>query len=387
VGVLEHRQLLIIVPDALSALVRKGEIMPRYYNPGQFFEEVHIIVTNNDKVPPGSLQETVGEARLSLYNHPLPSGRIFNLFGYDSWALGSWAEAGVSLAKQIKPDIIRCYRNSYNAYLGARIKERLKIPLIVSLHNNPDQDLRGRAAHTFREKIRSRLHYLIEKPALKQADHFIAVYNSIVPYLKRNGVTNYSVTYNAVGYDAKPKTNYVLHSPARLLWVGLQLRFLKDPTHIVEAVSELRNVELTMVGTGNVHEELVQLAKTLKCTKCKFVESLPNIQVLQLMQEADIYVFNQEMLGISKTIMEAALTALPIVVNSRPSEDELSGTWLQHAENTKEGYLQALTHLLGDQDLRQKLGRSAYSYALANWAPEKMEKKLAETYRHLLERN
>ena len=62
--------LLVIIPDALSGLVNKGEITPRYYNPGNLFDEVHILMTNDDQVKPEDMQRTVGEARLYLHNLP-----------------------------------------------------------------------------------------------------------------------------------------------------------------------------------------------------------------------------------------------------------------------------------------------------------------------------
>ena len=34
-------RLLVVIPDHLSDIVAKGEIQPRYYNPGEVFDEVH----------------------------------------------------------------------------------------------------------------------------------------------------------------------------------------------------------------------------------------------------------------------------------------------------------------------------------------------------------
>ena len=62
--------LLVIVPDRISAIVEKGEYQPRYYNPGNLFDEVHILMTNDDRVDPADVQRTVGDARLYLHNLP-----------------------------------------------------------------------------------------------------------------------------------------------------------------------------------------------------------------------------------------------------------------------------------------------------------------------------
>jgi glycosyltransferase involved in cell wall biosynthesis len=384
------RLLLIIVSDELSAIVRKGELTPRYYNPCNFFDKIHILMTNADKVDPAPLRLLVGSAELHLHNLPIPRNlgtRLSNRLGISPIFLGKWINEGVQLAKELKPDLIRCYGISYNALLAARIKKRLGIPFVVSLHNNPDDDFRGREATSLRQKTYAWSHKSVERPALRASGHFIAVYKTIIPYLTRNKVTNYSVIYNAVGYGAKPKDNYSLHDPARILCVGRQISKHKNPTHIVEAIPALDNTVLTLVGDGELHEPLVKLAKQLGCdSRCKFIPALHNEEVMKLLHESDVFVFNQIILGISKAVIEAALTGLPIIVNQRPhgATDELSADWLMQAEDSKEGYLAAMRTLLHDKAKREQLGRAAYSFACKFWAPEKLEEQVVEVYRQVM---
>lgn len=378
---------MVIIPDALSALVRKGELTPRYYNPGELFDEVHIVMTNDDKVNPADVQVTVGHARLYLYNIPVDRWLFTKTVGYRNFLLNRWAAKGVRLASKIKPDLVRCHGISLNSYIAARIKQSLGTPFVVSLHGNPDLDLRGPVATTLRAKFYAQAHTAVEAPALKYADHFIAVYSPILPYLQKHRA-NFSLIYNAVGYTAIQKADYQLHKPlARFICIGRQQSLFKDPTNIVKAIAELPEAELIMVGTGDLHEQLKNLAQTLKCdTRCRFTPALPNEQVLVEMHEADIYVFNQISLGISKTIIEAALTGLPIIVNARPMEakDELSGEWLIRAADSKDGYLAAMKRLLHDQSEREQFGRAAYSYARKSWAPEKLEEQVVEVYRQVM---
>ena len=378
---------MVIIPDALSALVRKGELTPRYYNPGELFDEVHIVMTNDDQVNPADVQVTVGHARLCLYNIPVDRWLFAKTLGYRNFLLNRWAAKGVRLASKIKPDLVRCHGISLNSYIAARIKQNLGTPFVVSLHGNPDLDLRGPVATTLRAKFHAQAHTAVEAPTLKYGDHFIAVYSPILPYLQKHRV-NFSLIYNAVGYTAIQKADYQLHKPlARFLCIGRQQSLFKDPTNIVKAIAELPEAELIMVGTGDLHEQLKNLAQTLKCdTRCRFTPALPNEQVLVEMHEADIYVFNQISLGISKTIIEAALTGLPIIVNARPMEakDELSGEWLIRAADSKDGYLAAMKRLLHDQSEREQFGRTAYSYARKLWAPEKLEEQVVEVYRQVV---
>ena len=57
---MSESRLMVLIPDRLSDLVSKGEITERYYNPGNLFDEVHIVMTNDDKPDPVALQKMVG---------------------------------------------------------------------------------------------------------------------------------------------------------------------------------------------------------------------------------------------------------------------------------------------------------------------------------------
>ena len=61
---------MVIISDKLSVLVEKGEITERYYNPKEFFDEVHIIALNNDEVDVKKIAKTVGIAKLFVYHCP-----------------------------------------------------------------------------------------------------------------------------------------------------------------------------------------------------------------------------------------------------------------------------------------------------------------------------
>lgn len=42
--------LLVIISDRLSHIIKKGELIDRYYNPGDLFKHVHILMTNSDRL-------------------------------------------------------------------------------------------------------------------------------------------------------------------------------------------------------------------------------------------------------------------------------------------------------------------------------------------------
>ena len=143
---MSYDTLFVIVPDKLSELIEKGEITKRYYNPGDLFENVHLILTNSDTPNLEVMQKTVGSAK--LYIHNVHSGkRLFflSLF-YREYLLKIWSKSFIKLAKKYRPNLIRCHGASLNSFAAAEIKKKLNIPYLISLHTNYDEDQRKRAS-------------------------------------------------------------------------------------------------------------------------------------------------------------------------------------------------------------------------------------------------
>jgi glycosyltransferase involved in cell wall biosynthesis len=400
--------LLVIVPDAISAIVAKGEYQPRYYNPGNLFDEVHILMTNDDRVDVADVQRTVGNARLYLHNLPedrrhfIQNYPFFRPWLLKSWAkpilalakrfqlwlLNQWAMPAVKLARDIRPALVRCYGHQVT-YVASRIKQASNIPYVVSLHGNPDADyLRGRLARTVMDKLTGVLSLPIEIVGLKKADYVMAVYSSITPFLDHYGIKNHSVIYNVVGQGCAKKRSYVLDkNNVQCICVNRQAKLEKDPTPIIDAVIEMPNVTLLLIGDGDLHETLVdRVIQSNAGDRILFIKSVPNVEVLRLLNVSDIFVYASAISGLSKGCIEAALTGLPIVLSTGNAKlsYELTGNHLLHVDGTKDSFKLALEKLIRDDTFREQLGRKAYAYAQEHWAPEKTEAKYVEIYKRVM---
>jgi glycosyltransferase involved in cell wall biosynthesis len=384
-------RLLVTIGDRLSEMVAKGEITARYYNPGDLFAEIHILMSNDDRVDLDAVRATAGRATLHLHNLPTRRDVFFRSLGWRPKLLRRWAAPAVALAREVRPDLIRCHDNRLNAYAATCIKRALGIPYILSMHRNPDvESLRGRYARTWGEKLRGYAIEAVEIAALREADYVLAVYQPIVPYLRKHGIENYEVVYNAVGDDYRPKASYAIDKRrVRLISVGLQDRRVKDPTPIVEAVLDMPNVSLLLIGDGELHDALVaRVAAGGAGDRIRLVRSLPNSMVLEEMSRADIYVFATGARELSKTCIEAALTGLPVVVNDQrgsPAPELLEGHFIV-VDGTREGYRTALARLIDDDAYRERVGRLAAAHAREHWAPARMEARVVEIYRQVLAR-
>ncbi len=386
-------KLLAIVPDQLSVILQKGELQPRYYNPGNLADEVHILMTNADQPDPAPLQYTVGNARLFLHNYPddltLPTRRFPML---DGWRLRRWARGGVELVRRIKPDIIRCHGADWNAYLASRCRKLLGIPYCVSLHINPDINpvRRFLSPHTPAAERHNLFYECLERDGLRHADMVLPVYRPILTYLHRMGVPNarIRVCYNILnGTDLHPKTTYATHSPCRMLYVG-RLIAEKNPCHILEAVARISGLAFDIIGDGPLRPELEALAASLGIgDRVRFIPSVLNRELCRMLPDYDAFAVHTDYWELNKAVLEALLTGLPVVINRRPGEPvpELDGADFVHmVDNTADGYEEAIRRLMDDDAYREALGRRAYAHAQAHWVPALTEAAYVDVYKSLL---
>ena len=148
---------MVIVPDRLSDLVAKGEVHERYYNPGELFREVHIVMTSDDRPDMQAVQRMVGGARLHLHNLPAGSRYFIRTLGWQLPLIAPYLRRGVDLARQIKPQLVRTHNNFIEGVMASCIKRALGVPYIMSLHGVWDVDDRKAAFDWIRAKFREKL--------------------------------------------------------------------------------------------------------------------------------------------------------------------------------------------------------------------------------------
>lgn len=385
------KRLLVLIPDRLSELVAKGEVQPRYYNPGDLADEVHLLMTNDDRPDPAAVQPMVGRARLHLYNLPeaseLPTRR--GPFALREWRRRRWAAPGVALARALRPTWMRVHGADWNLYLAFRIHAALGVPYCVSLHINPDVNsprryLGGGLAPW--QRRHNAFFEDVERMGLRAADLVMPVYRPILPYLARLGVPRVEVCYNVLdGASLRAKSDYALHDPPRIVCVG-RLFDAKDPTNLIRAVSRLPRVELTIVGDGPKRPALEDLASRLGvASRVRFEPALPNRELCARLADFDLFAVHTEYWEINKSVLEALLTGLPVVHSRRIGEPvpELQGDFVRLVENSETGFHDAIATLLADDAGRAALGRRAHDHAREHWAPAKTEAKVVEIYRRL----
>lgn len=382
------KKILIIIPDKLSVLVEKGEIVSRYYNPDNIFSEVHILMLNEDSPEPKRIQQMVGSANLFLYNAPMPPSLFKITLGYQFPLLRTWLNKVMSIISTIKPDLIRTYENVLEGYIASQAKNRLGMPYVTSLHS-----LHGKwdsmELNNFKTKIYRKFTEKIEKHTLRNADAVICVYSAILNYARSYGARNLELIHNFVGGGAiLSKESWNLSNPIKLITVNRQLQG-KNPENIIKALALLPYaIEYTLVGDGVLHDELNITAKDLPPGKAvRFIKSLPNSELCSLYHEYDFMLTNCHFRGVPKSVIEAGLSGLPIIVNRYVDGykvSEYNSNWIAECDDTPEGYADVLDRLIQNAQERELLGKGALEETQKSYSPKIMESKVADVYKSLL---
>ncbi len=379
------KRLMVLVSERPSEWIAKGEVIDRYYNPGDLFERVDLVITNDDRPDREAVQRMAGSARLGIHNVPTGAGFLTRTLGWQPLLVRPWARRVVELARELRPQLIRCYGAQLNSVAAAETKRTLGIPYAVSLHINPEENLRSKG-DPIRERLRSRAIRRVEARGLRDADLVLPVYEAIVPFIESLGVSRYEVAYNMLNQAGfERKRSYALGEPIRAISVGRHIPE-KRPANLIRALARLPGVTLTCVGDGPDHDTLVRVAAEAGVEdRVTFERSVPNVELCAALPGYDVFATHSEYWELSKAVLEAMSSGLPVLLNRRRGAPvpELTPEISLLTEDTAEGYRAALEQLIDDESLRRSLGEAAADRAEAEWSPEATEAHFVEIHRRL----
>jgi glycosyltransferase involved in cell wall biosynthesis len=357
-------RLTIMVAEHISEWIDKGEVVDRYYNPGDLFDEVEIVLANDDDPNPAAIQRLVGRATWSISRFPTPQGFFYRTAGLRLSLVRRWAQPAVEHVLARRPALIRCHGSDLNGVIAAEVRRRASIPLVLSLHTNPGESRRfvqRRWRNDPKAAILAAANAPVQRIGVRHADCVICVYRYIVPWARSAGARRVEVIPNAVANGrVVAKRDYHLRDPPRVVVPGRQTHG-KDPTPVIDAIARLPGVELLLIGDGDLHEALRRrAAKVGVSDRVHFQKRVPNAELMGLLPKCDILVSVNDHGGVSKVDLEAALTGLPIVTNAHPSEEvpELLGEACVAVAGDAGSYEAALRDLLADERRRAALGRA-----------------------------
>lgn len=372
------KKLVVFPNDPILAYYRKGEIKPRYFNSGNFFDEVHIISLCDQEVEVEKVQEIAGQAILKIY-------AIGGFSLRKPWGFLKFRQSALKLVTVIKPDVIRAYNPQLMGYLAAFCGRRLGIPSVLSLHNDYDELRKFQQGASVKKWLwRLTGDRFFNSYSLSKITKVICVSNFLTSYAKKYGAKDIEVIYNKV-YSSQfyTKRNYnQKKTKPRILSVG-RLAPQKNQESLIKAVLNL-DVELHLIGDGINYNKLKLLAENLGIKeKVKFIKSVPHKEIQNYYWEADIFAMSSSCEGFCIPVLEAMASGLPVVVNNKEPLPEVLGDSGIVVEDNPQAFAKAFKELSSNSQLRRELGDKAHKRAL-DIDGEIMERKEMELYRDLV---
>ena len=419
------KKLLVFANDPLKEYYKKGELVDRYFNPCDFFDEIYFITLSESEIEEEKIQHTAGRAKIKIF----PVGKI------GPWIFSPFSKGRkriLEISHEIQPDCIRVYNAHINGFLGAIVSSKLNIPLVVSLHINPEKDIRtflNPFTNLSRWIFWKLNKYIIEPFVLNNAGKIICVYNFIYSFAEKlcKDKNKIEVIYNRININQFKPVDRSCHSdPERsegeesnlmyrnfnveiprslrslgmtggqkchferseksnlkILYVG-RLFEQKNPENLIKAMTDI-NAALTIIGDGPYRGRMERIIENLNLTKkVSIIPSVPNKEIHRYYQEADIFVSVNNYGGISKVVIEAMASGLPIVINKTLwGPPELLENTAIITEDSPDGFTEALNQLIENPALRIDLGRKNREKAL-KIDGKKMEQREAEVYKSLV---
>ena len=336
------KKLCVFPNDPIMAYFEKGEIKERYYNPQNFFTEVHIISFTDNDIDETLVQTLVGKAKLKI--HSVGKISLANRQKY--------LESILLLVKGINPDVIRAYNPLLEGWFAAKCANELGVPFFLSLHTQYDQNrklvkrksLKKFLALKYTEK-------LIEPFVLQHAQKITIVYKIIEPYVLKHVKEKPEILYNKV--DCKRFSNSQkiegLSYPL-IISVG---RLIEAKNHqcLIKAMQNL-DAHCIIIGNGDYYNELQNLIKKLDLEDKIIIEkSVSNKSIQDYYKSAQVFAlaYDPELEGIPIPVIEAMATGLPVVIPFPSNEysDNLEDT-VVFSQRTAESFSKNIGKILLD---------------------------------------
>jgi len=374
-------KLCVFPNDSILSYYNKGEIKEGYFNPLNFFDEIHVISLFDQEIQEDKIKKIAGNAILKI--HKL--GKV-NLSNYKSFE-----QKIISLVSTINPSLIRAFNPRVQGWLAAKTSLKLHIPLVISLHTNYKQqiELAKNNQNFFRYLKLKYASIKLEKFSLQNADAVICVYEFIVPYAKKMGVKNIHVIYNKVDmqrFSNKVKKKFFSNKPT-ILSVG-RLIDQKNHRYLIESMKDL-DAKLLIVGDGPNFKSLSSMIKKLDLTnKIEMIKRVPNEELPEYYASCDLYAQPMENLGgIPIPVLEAMACGLPIVMSRHSSDySEIIDEAVVFVENNHSSFSNAFKQILTNPEYKEKLKTKSLS-VINKISGIKMEEKELTLYKTLIEKN
>lgn len=344
-------KLCVFPNDPLLSYLKKGEIKPRYFNPKNIFDEIHVISLFDSDAKSEQVKDLAGDAIFKI--HTIGKTNILNV--------NLKKRKVINLIKEIKPDVIRSYNPLLQGWLATKAGKKLEIPVIISLMGDYDRDLRHHAKQNKNWVSYFKLKYsrnTLEKFSIKNANEVIIIYEFIRKYAEDLNAKNINLIYNKIDLskfspDVKPA---IFESKPVIICVG-RLMKEKNQEVLIHAIKDL-DVVLLLIGDGPQYSELISLVEKLDLKqKVRFERSIPNNEINGYYTSAKVFALPIKYGGFAIPALEAAASGIPVVLPKQEfdSKPEIIEKFAMLIDNTPDAFQKAIIEILSNESLRNQM--------------------------------
>lgn len=144
----------------------------------------------------------------------------------------------------------------------------------------------------------------------KLMDKSFAISKCISESVKKHW--NYDIPVLPLGVDSIQIESTAKDSVKSIIWVG-NIKSNKRPQILLECAKAFPQLHFTMVGDGDMQNEIEKEITELSLTNVSLTGRIPNNQVYEQMQKNDLFLMTSEYEGLPKVTQEAAQCGLPSI--------------------------------------------------------------------------
>ncbi len=240
-------------------------------------------------------------------------------------------------------------------------------------------------------KLRLAFLYLIEFISYKIADHIIMTNdfekNFIIQHFKINP-TKIKVIPNFINIDIFRPLN-IKKKRKSVLFIG-RLNEYKNLDNLIEAFTHLKSYSLDIVGIGELKKKLTEKVKKLNLqSRIKFLGTLPNKKLPELINKHEIFILVSNMEGNPKVLLEAMSCGIACIGSDIPGINQI----INHKRN---GYLcgldsksiaEGIKNVNENDEFMKDLGKNARNDIIHYYDLQKILKQEVDIYKTLLKKN
>ncbi|MCU7713016.1 glycosyltransferase family 4 protein [Priestia megaterium] len=234
----------------------------------------------------------------------------------------------------------------------------------------------------------------LESKAIEYASHIIVLSDSFREPLIKLGAKNRNITtvITGIDYPLSPRQEKETHSHKLTITCVARLGPRKGHTHLFEALSYIKkyttNIEVLIVGDGQMRETLERQKKALGLSMVKFLGSRDDVPLI--LNKTDIFVLPTINDSLPLSIIEAMHSGTAVISTNCGGIPELiknNKTGIVLEPGNSEQLAHALKFLITNKEARNKMSTNAKNFAKKHLTIDSMVGKIKHLYTDFWEMN